>query len=250
MDKLLVKKLHLKLEPIGIFFGNTTTKCDLDVLPNKHNCVIPFLMSSAKGKTISMDDKSCNCPGGATGCCFGDGFSRINPNIHKMLSQGYGENIPEGLPEDFKDGERFFCSEEVALKWRNSLPFSEKGYPRIVFAPLSRWNEIGSPDLVYIFANPDQISALVTLLGFHNGRAINTIVPFGSACQSIMYAADQIESDNPQAIMGLFDISQRLSSLANYLSMTMPYALWEQITKDLDKSFFTTNSWHKIEKRL
>ena len=88
------------------------------------------------------------------------------------------------------------------------------------------------------------------MLGFHNGRAINTIVPFGSACQSIMYAADQIESDNPQAIMGLFDISQRLSSLANYLSMTMPYVLWEQMTKDLDKSFFTTNSWHKIEKRL
>lgn len=50
--------------------------------------------------------------------------------------------------------------------------------------------------------------------------------------------------------MGLFDISQRLSSLANYLSMTMPYVLWEQMTKDLDKSFFTTNSWHKIEKRL
>ena len=48
--------------------------------------------------------------------------------------------------------------------------------------------------------------------------------------------------------MGLFDISQCISSLANYLSMTMPYVLWEQMTKDLDKSFFTTNSCMKLKK--
>ena len=37
-----------------------------------------------------------------------------------------------------KEGKRFFCDAEVAMKWRNNMPFSDKAYPRIVFAPLSR----------------------------------------------------------------------------------------------------------------
>jgi len=154
------------------------------------------------------------------------------------------------MPEHFKAGERFFLTEELALRWRASLPYSEKAYPRIVFAPLSRWDEIGTPDLVYIFANPDQLSALVTLLGYHNGRAVNTIVPYGAACQSILFAAEQMQSDDPQAVMGLFDISQRGSGLKDYLSLTMPYVLWEEINKDPDRNCLTTHSWKMIEKRL
>ena len=118
-----------------------------------------------------------------------------------------------------------FCKEELALKWRNSMPFSEKGYPRVVFAPMSKWEEIGIPDVVYVFADPDQISVLVTMLGSHNGEALNTLAPFGAACHSIVYAVDQIEKNRPMAIMGLFDISQRRDVLANSLSLTMPYSL-------------------------
>ena len=91
MNEKLAEMLHLKLEPIGIFFGNTTAECDLDASPEKRNCVVPLLMAAAKGTVVSMDEDSCNCAGGATGCCFGDGFTRRNPQIHKMLSQGFGD---------------------------------------------------------------------------------------------------------------------------------------------------------------
>ena len=76
--------------------------------------------------------------------------------------------------------------------------------------------------------------------GFHNGKAVNTLAPFGAACHSIVYAAEQINKEEPYAIMGLFD----------YLSMTMPYKLWEEMLKDSDKSCLTTHSWKKIEGRL
>ena len=250
MEKELLRMLHLQWEPVGVFLGNTSAVCDLDASPEKRNCVIPLLMAASKGKVISMNEESCNCPGGATGCCFGDGFTRRNPNIHKMLSQGFGDDAPPQMPEQMKYGERFFCSEELALKWRNAVPFSEKGYPRVVFAPTSRWNEVGCPDVVFIFAEPDQLSALVTVLGSHNGEALNTIAPFGAACQSIVYAVDQIGKERPIAVMGLFDISQRREALANCLSLTMPYALWDGLTKDLDKSCLTTHAWKEIEKRL
>lgn len=250
MNKKLTEMLHLELEPVGIYFGETSAKPDLEAAPQKRNCVIPFVMAAAKGKITSMDEASCTCAGGAVGACFGDGFSRLNPNIHKMLSQGLGDAAPEGAPPMVKEGERFFCDEDVAMKWRNSIPYSNKAYPRIVFTPLSRWEEVGTPDLVFVFANPDQISALVTMQGFYNGKSINTIAPFGAACHSIVYAAEQMEKEDPCAVMGLFDISQRSEALKNYLSMTIPYKLWENMTKDLDKSCLSTHSWKKIEKRL
>lgn len=156
----------------------------------------------------------------------------------------------KGAPLMVKEGERFFCNENLAMEWRKSLPYSDKAYPRIVFVPLSRWKEIGTPDLVFVFANPDQISALVAMQGFHNGKAMNTIAPFGAACHSILYAAEQMDKAEPYAVMGLFDISQRNVTLKNYLSMTMPYELWGKMTVDLDKSCLTTHSWRNIEKRL
>lgn len=250
MNKTMVEMLHLELEPVGIYFGNTSAKSELEASPEKRNCVIPFVLTASKGKITSMDEAGCTCAGGAVGACFGDGFTRLNPNIHRMLSQGLGEQAPENAPPMVKEGEHFFCNDEVAMKWRNNIPFSDRGYPRIVFAPLSRWEEIGTPDLVFVFANPDQISALVTMLGFYNGKAINTIAPFGAACHSIVYAVEQTKKETPYAVMGLFDISQRNTVLKNFLSMTMPYKLWKGITKDLDKSCLSTHSWKNIEKRL
>ena len=141
--------------------------------------------------------------------------------------------------------------EPVGIFFGNTTAHSElEAYPRIVFAPLSRWNEVGTPDLVYIFANADQISALVTMQGFHNGKAINTAIPFGAACHSIVYAAEQLKKEEPMAIMGLFDISQRSAALKDYLSMTLTYGMWEAMLKDLDKSCLTTHSWRNIEERL
>lgn len=250
MDMKLAEMLHLKLEPVGIFFGNTNAESDLDASPNTRNCVIPFVLAAAKGKITSMNEAGCTCPGGAVGACFGDGFTRLNPNIHMMLSQGLGNRAPEGAPAMLKEGERFFCDATVAMKWRQNMPFSDRAYPRIVFAPLSRWKEVGTPDLVYIFANPDQISAIVTMQGFHNGKAVNTLAPFGAACHSIVYAAEQMDKEEPYALMGLFDISQRSAALQNCLSITIPYQLWENMTKDLDSSCLTTHSWKNIEKQL
>ena len=246
----LVKMLHLELEPVGIYLGNAEATCDVLAQPGRRNCVVPFLLSAARGKVVGIDEEACTCPGGTVGCCFGDGFTRKNPNIHKMLSQGLGDAAPPDAPIHLVEGERFFCDEDTALRWRNSVPFSEAGYPRVVFAPQSRWSEVGTPDLVLVFANPDQISALVTMLGFHNGRAVNTLAPFGAACHSIVYAAEQMGAEDPLAVMGLFDISQRSEALAGCLSLTMPFEMWDALAIGLEKSCLTTHAWHRIEERM
>ena len=248
-DKLCTM-LHLEMEPVGVFLGNTSAECDIEASPDERNCVVPFLVDASNGKIVSLDEKSCNCPGGATGCCFGNGYERLMPNIHRMLAQGFGEDATPDMPEHLKEGERFFCTDELALNWLNSLPFSQKAEPRIVFAPLSRWEEVGTPDMVFVLANPDQISAFVTLLGLHNGRGNNTIAPFGGACYSILYAAEQMYKEDPMAIMGMFDLPQRSEELAGLLSMTFTRQIWESLHRDLEKSCLTTKAWRDIEERL
>ena len=126
MEKKLVEMLHLKLEPVGIFFGNTTAHSEFEAAQDKRNCVLPFLMGAAKGKITSMDEAGCTCPGGAVGVCFGDGFTRLNPNIHIMLSQGIGDRAPEGVPPMVKEGERFICTPEIAMQWRKAIPFLKR----------------------------------------------------------------------------------------------------------------------------
>ncbi len=244
----LVGLLRLKLAPVGVFFGNTDAECDLVPSPDTRNCVAPLLLASARGQVVALDEDSCNCPGGAVGCCFGDGFTRRNPRIHEMLAQGV-QGVPDTAPIHMREGERFLCSSDIAMNWRQSIPYSERAYPRIVFAPLSRWECIGEPDLVFVFADPDQISALVTMLGFRNGRAQNAIAPFGAACQSILFAAEQLDAEEPLAVLGLFDISQRRKAVADYLSLTMPTKLFRQMAADLPTSCLTTHAWHEIEKR-
>ena len=250
MKSELSEMLRLEMEPVGIFFANTSISCEHSPSTETRNCVVPLLMACAAGKIICLDEENCNCPGGYTGCCFGDGFSRLNPQIHYMLAQGLGDSAPEGAPEAMVYGERFFCDEKLAMKWRESLPYSQRALPRIVFAPESRWDETGEPDLVLVFADADRISAIVTMLGSHNGEAVNTIVPYGAACHSILFAAWQLDREKPKAVMGLFDISQRRTALRDLLTMTMPYPMWHEMGEDLEISALTTGAWHEIEKRL
>ena len=245
----LIEKLHLDAEPVGIYFGNETIRCDVDASPGKRNCVMPFLLASARGRSVSMNEDSCNCAGGATGCCFGDGFARLNPRIDVMLAQGFGDEAKAGMPEIMVEGERFFDCAETTRRWRESLPISDRAYPRIVFCPMSMWESSGRPDLVLVFARQNQLSALVTMLGFRSGRAVNVIAPFCAACQSIMFASAEAESESPRAVMGLFDISQRKKQFEDYLSLTMTYDMFAQMAQDVETSCLTTSAWKSIEDR-
>ena len=58
-----------------------------------------------------------------------------------------------------------------------------------------------------------------------------------------------MDEQEPKAVLGLFDISRRCVLLAQYLSLTMPYCLWEGLVQDLDKSCLMTHSWRAVEKR-
>ena len=57
MTSQLVDMLHLELEPVGVFLGNSDATCDIVASPGKRNCVVPFLLSAARGKVAAIDEE-------------------------------------------------------------------------------------------------------------------------------------------------------------------------------------------------
>ena len=61
MNEKIVEMLHLSLEPVGIFLGNTSAICELEASPQKRNCVIPFVLAAAKGKMCGLYSRCLCC---------------------------------------------------------------------------------------------------------------------------------------------------------------------------------------------
>lgn len=245
----LAQELNLLWEPVGIFFADKKPTEAIEFPTDKRVCVVSMIRASINGKIVVVSDETCRCPGGAVGLCFGDAFTRRNHKTTQLLSTGMGLESSPKLPDHFKHGERFFASPEIAQRWKESLPYTETQSLYRVFAPLSKCKEDNPPDLVYLFANPDQISALVIMSGFYRGTALNVIAPFASACQSILFAYQELKEQQPKAIMGGFDLSQRHRFPKDLLTLTMPHCMFKEIESGINEGCLTTEAWKKIARR-
>jgi len=252
MYSKLAEKLHFTLEPVAINFTDERPEEALQFEEGKRGCVASMLVTAANGKTAVFDDKTYGCPGGGVGICFGDTFTKNSHPTESLLSTGdealalLGKTHTKSLGR----GERFFATPELAGKWKSGFPYTEAPEKYVVFKPLSQTEESNPPDLICIFANPDQLSALVIMAGFNRGEMLNTVAPFSAACQSIAIAYQEINKELPKAIIGFFDISQRHRIPKEILSLTMPYCLYRDMEESLDESCLTTEAWEKIADRF
>ncbi|MGV8082708.1 MAG: DUF169 domain-containing protein [Coriobacteriia bacterium] len=250
MHSNIVDKLKFDLKPVAISFTDKKPANALQYEEGKRGCVAAMLVAAAKnGKTAVFDEKTYGCPGGGVGLCFGDAFTRGNHPTEYLLSTGdkaltaHGKTYSKSLGR----GERFFATPELAGKWKAAFPYSEAPEKYVVFTPLSKVEE--EPDIICIFANPDQLSALVSLAGFSNGEALNVIAPFVAACHSIAYAYREIGTEHPVTIMGFFDISQRHRIPRELLSFTVPYRMFKEMDEVVEESCLTTEAWVELESR-
>ena len=253
MNSKLSEELKLKFEPVAIIFTDERPSNALQFKEGKRGCVASMLVTVAsQGKIAVFDEKTYGCPGGGVGLCFGDTFTESNHPTQYLLSTGgkmftdaKGKDMPKGLER----GERYFASPEVALKWKNSMPYTKTPKKYVVFKPLSKIDETCLPELICIFANPEQISALVIMAGFNNGEILNVLAPMGAACQSILFSYQESKKEQPKAILGLFDIAQRHRVPKDMLTLTLAYNMFLEIEKDVSESCLTTHSWERIKGR-
>ena len=248
MYSKLSKELRFSFEPVGIFFTDEKPADALQFAEGKRGCVAAMLVAAAsQGKTAVFDEKTYGCPGGGVGLCFGDTF--VDSTTY-LLSTGGEDLMKQGnIPKGFERGERFFASPELVLKWKAGMPFTKTQKKYVVFKPLSKVDETCPPNIICIFANPDQLSALVIMSGFNNGLVTNVIAPFGAACHSVLFAYQEMEKENPKAVLGFFDIAQRHSIPKDMLTFTLPYEMFKEMEENISESCLTTHSWEQIKDR-
>lgn len=247
MYSRIMEKLALKYSPVAVLLTDTRPESAAQFKEGKWGCVASLLRSAARGRTVVFNQKTYGCPGGGTGLGFGNCY--VGFPIEHLLSKGGKFEQPNGPTFDMGKGERFFESTEVAARWARDLPYRQVPTEFIVFKPLDRVEEGESVSLVLMFVNPDQLSALVTLAGFRRGAIDATVSPWGAACQSILFAHAEAESDNPRGVIGFFDISQRRKIDREFLSFTMPYGMYLEMESSVGDSFLCTTAWQKLRER-
>lgn len=252
MDRLLIERLCLKNQPVGIWFTDDEPENVVFPSAEKRSCVVAFMLGAVRGKDFATSESTTTCPGGAVGLCFGDAFTRRGHATGALLSMGKGtpgfEDAP--LPPHMARGERFYDCPDTVQKWKDALPFAEVARC-VVMRRFDHWElEERTPDLVWLLVNPDQLSAFAATAGFRTGHACNVIAPQCAGCQSVLYAHAEIDADEPRIVMGAFDLSQRGRLDADLLSLTMPYGVFHDIAADCEANALSSHSWERLRERL
>ena len=252
MKSILCEKLNFKLNPVAIFFTDRKPEKTFQAQKGVRVCATSMLVAAATKDVVStFDEDTYGCPGGGVGLCFGNAFQKKGHPIDALLSKGDEVLQQQGkvTGRSFGIGERFYDTAELAQKWADAVPYTETPQKYVVFKPLHLVEEDETPDLVFLFANPDQLSVLVILCGYYRGTALNVVAPFASACQSILLAYQEIGKETPNAIMGYFDISQRCNVPKEILSLTVPYRMFLDLERAAVDGCMETPAWLKIKDR-
>ncbi len=247
MESRIAEAIALKLSPVAVLFTDDRPEGATEFKEGSMGCVAAMLKAAAKGRVCVFSRKTSGCPGGGTGLGFGNCY--VGFPIDRLLSTGGEAGLPNGASFDMGEGERFHASPEITERWIQALPFRDAPTEYIVFEPLRLVSDEERPALVIMFVNPDQLSALVTLAGFRTGAIDASVSPWGAACQSILFAHAEADTERPSGVIGFFDISQRGKVARETLTYTMPYRLFAEMEDSVEESFLRTHAWLELKKR-
>ena len=235
----LKEKLGLGNLPVGMFFSESKPENAISFKSKGNGCILPLIFKSAQGKTVAIDQDTTgwNCS------AFYLGYQNwIFEGIECFLSDG----VVNG-----REGERFIKTSQQAKSFVEFYRPETLTTKVTVFKPLSDFEPDETPELVIFFVNPDELSALVYLLHFNAPESEDRIVTrFISGCGSIVTLPMKLLKEGKmQAVWGMHDISVRRRLPKELMTLTMPYELLAEITKDIDQSFIITDSWKSIKER-
>lgn len=238
--------LKLAYRPVAVIFANDKPDGATQFKEGTPwGCLVALLTAAAKGKTAVIGRETCPCGGGRVGLGFQDGYNMDIPGgIDYFLSTGRGEG--------YREGEFYRKTPERAREFVEALPTRDIPFTCVVFKLLDEVDEEReTPQEVVLYANPDQLAALVVLANYDRPAGEHVIIPFAAGCQSIgIIPYREAECEYPRAVVGMMDVSARLMVPSDTVSFTVPYAMYRQMEADADGSFLSHEAWQKVRARI
>jgi hypothetical protein len=75
--------------------------------------------------------------------------------------------------------------------------------------------------------------------------------PFGSGCDSLIgFSMEELKSDEPKAVIGLFDPPARACVKPNFLNFSIPWPKFFTMLEKMDDCFLNTYIWENFQKRM
>jgi len=226
--------------PIACYYADDLNGADFPKAPkpNKrgYTCIFSQLAPVRSGKPRAFNQDNFGCFG-ASG------------------TLGFGK---EPSPEDMDHMVDFLLNVEKFKKTKKHVMGMFAANPPIPaqgkYLIFKRWDllaEADEPQVIFFYCNSDAIAGLPTLANFDTIDPHGVIAPFGSGCDSLIgFAMKELESDNPKAVIGLFDPPARACIKQNLLSFSIPWPKFVNMLENMDGCFLNTYIWEKIRKRM
>jgi len=246
MDNHICHELQLKYPPIFVVLSNEPSQEAAEFCGARSNltcgsCAISALKQVAEGKTVFFSKETAGCPG------FKQGFGFVSElsfpgGIEYFLSSGKGPGFPEG--------EKIKKTPEIARNFFYGLPKNVHDTNYVVFCPLN------SPlatkaKLVIFIANPDQLSALITLFLYESSSVDDVYAPLVSGCTSIVkLPLAELNKATPRAVIGLVDTVCRPLLDEDSFAFTVPYSAYLQMEGNSKDCFLQVKTWTNLKARL
>jgi uncharacterized protein (DUF169 family) len=272
MESTIVTALGLTHHPVAILWTDQKPEGALHFQEGKWGCVMSmFAQTATEAKTVVFDRTTFGCLGGGVGLGFGNqylnwrggiecfyGFLSTGNAARADASQIAGEIARTGrkvAAERFLHGEGYVRSPELARSFVSLLPMIDVQTRYVVFKPLQEVDEKKETPAIVIFtADPDRLSALVTLANYGRGTLDNVTIRSGAGCQSIgILAYHEMRSELPRAVIGLTDIAARVYTARtlghNVLTFAVPYRMFLELEANAKGSFLEKETWSVLTAR-
>jgi hypothetical protein len=225
--------------PIVFYYTDEDGHGELAGASKDHRCLICDLAAVRHGKPMCFSNDTVPCGGGKRYLGF---VQRLRPDFEYFLSCG----IPDAL-----EGERYKKTPELVNELIKNTATFKAPAQHIVFKRWDAIQEADEPLVVIFFATADVLSGLFTLANFDLASPYGVITPFCAGCGSIVqHPLAQLESEQPKAVLGMFDVSARPCVPPDRLTFAVPWPRFETMVRNMDESFLITESWRKVKERI